>query len=239
MTSSPLLEVRDLHAGYGTAIILHGISLAVDAGSVTALVGGNGAGKTTLMRAIAGTIPCRSGRILFKGRDVGGAPAHARVEDGIALVPEGRLVFPTMTVSENLRLGAIVPRARRGSDDRLKTILAQFPRLAERASQPAVTLSGGEQQMLALGRGLMAQPDLVLLDEPTLGLAPIMVNAVFEAVEALRRQGFTVLLAEQDVRRTLDVADRAYVIENGRVALSGSGRELSGNPAVQRAYLGL
>lgn len=239
MTTAPLLEVQDLHAGYGTARILHGISLDVAAGSITALVGGNGAGKTTLMRAIAGTIPRRQGRILFKGRDIGGEPAHRRVADGVTLVPEGRLVFPTMTVVENLRLGAITRRARSGSAGRLQEILMQFPRLRERAAQHASTLSGGEQQMLALGRGLMARPELILLDEPTLGLAPVMVKALFDTVEALRRGGYTVLLAEQDVRRTLEVADRAYVIENGRVALSGTGRELSGDPAVQRAYMGL
>ncbi len=239
MSAAPLLDIQDLHAGYGTARILHGVNLTVAAGSVTALVGGNGAGKTTLMRAIAGTIPCRQGRILFKGRDVAGKPAHHRVADGVTLVPEGRLVFPTMTVTENLRLGAINPRARAGSAGRLEQILGQFPRLRERARQPASTLSGGEQQMLAIGRGLMASPELVLLDEPTLGLAPVMVKALFTAIEELRRQHYTVLLAEQDVQRTLEVADHAYVIETGQVVLSGSGRELSDNPAVQRAYMGL
>jgi branched-chain amino acid transport system ATP-binding protein len=239
MTGGPLLELVDLQAGYGAATVLHGVSLSVRVGSVTALLGGNGAGKSTLMRAVAGILKARGGRVLFKGRDIGAEPAHWRVSAGIALVPEGRLVFPTMTVEENLRLGAISPRARDGRGIRLAEIFRQFPRLHERSRQLASTLSGGEQQMLALGRGLMAKPELVLLDEPTLGLAPIMVKQFFAVVEQLRSENYTILIAEQDVRRTLEAADQAFVIESGRVVLSGTGAELANDPAVQRAYMGL
>ena len=239
MTDAPLLEVIDLQAGYGAITILHDVSLSVQPGSVTALLGANGAGKSTLLRTLAGVLQSRAGRIKFKGRDIGREPAHRRVDDGITLVPEGRLVFRTMTVTENLRLGAVSPRSHAGRTERLEAIYQQFPRLRERADQLAATLSGGEQQMLALGRGLMAKPEILLLDEPTLGLAPVMVKEFFAVIERLRRDGYTVLLAEQDVRRTLAVANQAFVIENGRVILSGTGAELAGSLAVQRAYMGL
>jgi len=239
MTGAPLLEVTGLSAGYGAVTVLDGVDLAVAAGSVTALVGGNGAGKTTLMRAVAGVLPARAGSIRYEGREIAAEPAHRRVAAGIAMVPEGRLVFPTMTVEENLRLGAISPRAREGTAARLEHVYGQFPKLRERSRQLAATLSGGEQQMLAIGRGLMSRPALVLLDEPTLGLAPVMVKEVFAIIEAMRREGFTILLAEQNVRQTLEIADAAYVIENGRLVLSGTGAALAADPAVRRAYLGL
>jgi branched-chain amino acid transport system ATP-binding protein len=239
VSADALLKAEGLEAGYGAVTILRDFSLQVATGEVTALIGGNGAGKTTLMRTLAGLIAPRAGRITFESRDITAEPAHARVDAGISLIPEGRLVFPGMSVEENLRLGAIAPRARADTQRRLAEVYGQFPRLAERRAQSAITLSGGEQQMLAIGRGLMAGPRLVLLDEPTLGLAPIMVREVFAIIAELRAQGYTVLIAEQDVRHTLKIADRAYVVENGRVALSGSGRAVADNPDVRRAYMGL
>ena len=236
---SALLEAEGVVAGYGEIEIVHGLGLAAAAGEVTALVGANGAGKTTLMRALAGVLPLAGGTLRFAGRDIARARAHARVEAGIVLVPEGRLIFPHMSVAENLRIGAINPRARRETARTADEVYALFPRLAERRRQPGGTLSGGEQQMLALGRGLMAKPRLLLLDEPTLGLAPIMAKVIFATIERLRESGLAILIAEQDVGQTLAIADRAYVIENGRLALSGAGAALLGDARVKAAYLGL
>ncbi len=236
---SALLEARDLVAGYGDVLVVHGVSFAAAKGEITALVGANGAGKTTLMRALAGVLPVRRGAIEFEGRAVGGLRSHLRVEAGIVLVPEGRMIFPHMSVEDNLRIGAINPRGRPALARSLDEMFALFPRLAERRRQLGGTLSGGEQQMLALGRGLMARPTMLLLDEPTLGLAPIMVTLIFETLAKLRAAGLTILLAEQDVRQTLAIADRAYVIENGRTALEGRGRDLLEDPRIKAAYLGL
>jgi branched-chain amino acid transport system ATP-binding protein len=237
--SAPLLEVEALVAGYGAAEVLHGVSLAVASGSVTALIGGNGAGKTTLMRVLAGAVPLSAGRIAFDGRPQERLAACRRVASGLVLVPEGRLVFPQMTVEENLRVGGIAVARRGGAAARLASIYELFPRLAERRRQLGGTLSGGEQQMLAIGRGLMAAPRLLLLDEPTLGLAPLMVREIFATITRLRQAGTTILLAEQDVPRSLGIADRAYVIENGRVAFSGTGAALLDDDRVRSSYLGL
>lgn len=234
-----LLELRGIESGYGNVRVLHGVDLAVVRGSVSALVGANGAGKTTLMRTVAGLQPVVSGTLRLDGRDIGGDSASARVEAGIALVPEGRMLFPTFSVEENLRLGAISPRARSGAAERLESLYELFPRLRERHRQSAASLSGGEQQMLALARGLMARPDLLLLDEPTLGLAPIMSKQIFAIIERLRQDGLTILIAEQNVQRALELADVAYVVENGRVTLSGRGAEMLDDPRVRSAYLGV
>ena len=236
---SALLEAEGIVAGYGDIEIVHGLGFAAAEGEVTALVGANGAGKTTLMRALAGVLPLYAGALRFAGRDIGGTRAHVRVEAGIVLVPEGRLIFPYMSVAENLRIGAINPRARRETARTAEEVYALFPRLAERRHQLGGTLSGGEQQMLALGRGLMAKPKLLLLDEPTLGLAPIMAKLIFTTIERLSESGLTIVIAEQDVGQTLAIADRAYVIENGRMALSGPGAALLDDPRVKAAYLGL
>jgi branched-chain amino acid transport system ATP-binding protein len=234
-----LLDIANIEGGYGAFRVLHGVSLSVAKGSITALIGGNGAGKTTLMKTIAGAVPAASGQIMFAGTDVTELPVNKRVNRGLVLVPEGRLIFPQLTVEENLRLGAISPRARRDYSKRCEEIYHLFPRLRERRRQHGGTLSGGEQQMLAIGRGLMASPDLLLLDEPSLGLAPIAVESLFETIVNLRDQGVTILVAEQDTLRTLRLADYAYVLENGTVALSGQGLSLIDHPQVRQAYLGM
>ncbi len=236
---SALFQSEGVVAGYGDVVVVHGVGFAAAAGEVTALVGANGAGKTTLMRALAGVLPLRRGALRFAGREIGGLRAHARVELGIVLVPEGRLIFPHMSVAENLRIGAINARARAAAAASAEEVYALFPRLAERRRQLGGTLSGGEQQMLALGRGLMAQPKLLLLDEPTLGLAPIAAQLIFATIARLRAKGLTIILAEQDVSQTLAIADRAYVLENGRIAFAGAGGELLDDPRVKAAYLGL
>ena len=233
-----MLVVSDLKAGYGKAQILHGVSLAVERGTITALLGANGAGKTTLLRTIAGLVPATSGDIELAGRTVTRQRSSERVEQGIALIPEGRLLFPTLTVAQNLRLGAVTRRARAGWSERVREMYALFPRLAERQGQAASTLSGGEQQMLAIARGLMSRPEVLLLDEPTWGLAPIMCETIFETITRLCRDGLTVLLAEQNVVRALELASRAYVVENGRIAVSGEASALLDDPRVREAYLG-
>jgi branched-chain amino acid transport system ATP-binding protein len=237
--SAGRLELADVTGGYGAARILHGISLTAEPAAMTALVGGNGAGKTTILRMIAGLLPVESGDIRFDGVAIGAWRSSQRVDGGIVLVPEGRLVFAQMSVHDNLRLGAYAPHARPAARATMERVFALFPRLAERRGQLAGTLSGGEQQMLAIGRGLMALPRLMLLDEPTLGLAPLMAAFVFETVARLRGEGLTIVMAEQDIGRTLALADHAYVIENGRIAASGAGPALASAPRVREAYLGL
>jgi len=234
-----ILEVSCLRAGYGVVQVVQDVSIRVGKGSVTALIGGNGAGKSTIMKALAGILAKSAGAVTFKSQDIGDLAPHDRVNLGLALVPEGRLIFPYMTVEENLRIGAIVPRVRHRSRERREEIYELFPRLRERRMQNAGTLSGGEQQMLALGRGLMSMPDLLLLDEPTLGLAPLMADTLFASISALQKTGVTILIAEQDTPRTLALAQRAYVIENGRVAFEGAGPELLNDPRVREAYLGV
>ncbi len=239
MTGGAVLEVVGLAGGYGPVEVLHGVDFTVPAGRITALVGGNGAGKTTAMRMLAGLLPPAAGSISYRGETVEGWTSAQRVAAGIVLVPEGRLVFPDMTVEENLRLGAINRQARPHTAEGLESVYDRFPRLAERRRQAAGTLSGGEQQMLALGRGLMSRPQVLLLDEPSLGLAPVMVDLIFEVIDALAGAGITILLCEQNVGLTLELAERAFVLENGVIALSGPGPELLDNEAVRRAYLGL
>jgi branched-chain amino acid transport system ATP-binding protein len=237
--SEAALVLSDIVSGYGDVMALHGVSLAVRAGSVTALLGSNGAGKSTLLKTVAGLLTPRRGAISFEGNGIGGLRASERVERGIALIPEGRLIFPDMSVEENLRVGAFAPRARPHVGRGLERAYALFPRLKERRRQSGGTLSGGEQQMLALGRGLMAEPRLLLLDEPTLGLAPLIAQSIFAVIERLRADGLTILLAEQDARRTLAIADHGYVLESGFRVMDGSGADLLADPKINSAYLGL
>ena len=234
-----LLAARGLCSGYGEVQVLHDVSFGVAPRSITALVGSNGAGKTTLMQVIAGLLPLTAGHLTFDGTDIGPASTHRRVEQGLSLVPEGRLVFPEFTVEENLRIGAIAPHARDHLGDTLDAMYALFPRLRERRAQAGGTLSGGEQQMLALARGLMSRPRLLLLDEPSLGLAPNIVDQLFETIPRIRDDGVTIFIVEQNVRAALDIADAAYVVENGRVVLEGTGATLLDEPLVKEAYLGL
>ena len=234
-----LLDLQSVSSGYGEVQVLHGVSLDVAAGSITALVGSNGAGKTTLMRALAGLLPLSAGRIMLDGTDIGTAPPHRRIELGLALVPEGRLIFPDFTIEENLRIGAIAPHARPERQRRMEEMYELFPMLRERRGQAGGTLSGGEQQMLALARGMMAGPRLLLLDEPSLGLAPIVVEQLFEIIPRIRASGVTVFIVEQDVRSSLDLADAAYVMENGRIVRAGLAESLRDDPSIKEAYLGL
>ena len=234
-----MLEVSGLDAGYGDVQVLFGAALRVQEGEVVALLGSNGAGKTTLIRAVTGLIRPRGGSVSFAGDRIDALTAHEVVDRGIACVPEGRQVFPQMSVEENLLLGSFLRRARKGRARNLARIFALFPRLLERRGQDAATLSGGEQQMLAIGRALMSEPRLLLLDEPSLGLAPVVVQMVFRTIVEIRKQGLTVLIVEQNVQRTLRLADRAYVLEQGRIVLTGSGAELMQDPQVRKAYLAL
>ncbi|HEY8450631.1 MAG: ABC transporter ATP-binding protein [Micromonosporaceae bacterium] len=234
-----MLEVTDLRAGYGKLEVLHGISLSVAEGQVLAVIGANGAGKTTLLRALSGLIR-PTGRVLLDGRDVTGLPAERIAAAGLAHVPENRLVFPSLTVADNLALGAWTRRrARRDVSERLAYVLDLFPALAARLAQPAGTLSGGEQQMLAIGRGLMALPRVLVLDEPSLGLAPRMVGGIFAALGRLKREHrLAIVLVEQNVRAAFRTADRVAVMDRGRIVLTGPPDELSRDDRVQRAYLG-
>jgi branched-chain amino acid transport system ATP-binding protein len=234
-----LLTLEGVDAFYGDLQALHGVSLEVRAGELVALVGANAAGKTTTLRVISGTLPARAGRVLFEGQDLAAVPAHLRVAQGIVQVPEGRRLFPFMTVHENLLLGAHAPHARAHQEASLDYVLRLFPVLKDRATQLAGSLSGGEQQMCAIGRALMARPRLLMLDEPTLGIAPVLVQRIFETVAAINRDGVTILLVEQNVRRALALAHRAAALENGRVVLAGPARELLVDERLKKAYLGL
>jgi branched-chain amino acid transport system ATP-binding protein len=234
-----LLTLEGVDAFYGDLQALHGVSLEVRAGELMALVGANAAGKTTTLRVISGTLPARAGRVLFEGQDLAAMPAHLRVAQGIIQVPEGRRLFPFMTVHENLLLGAHAPQARAQQEASLDYVLRLFPVLKDRATQLAGSLSGGEQQMCAIGRALMARPRLLMLDEPTLGIAPVLVQRIFETVAAINRDGVTILLVEQNVRRALALAHRAVALENGRVVLAGPARELLVDERLKKAYLGL
>ena len=233
---STLLRLDSVEAGYRDLVAVREVSLEVRAGEVVALIGGNGAGKTTTLRAISGLLPLRRGRIEFEGERIDGRASAQVVARGIAHVPEGRQLFPSMSVRENLELGARDRAARAAT---LEIVFALFPRLRERERQLAGTLSGGEQQMCAIGRGLMARPRLLLLDEPSLGLAPVMVRLIFETLKAINETGTTILLVEQNVARALALSHRAYVIENGRIVLDGPREALQQSPHIKQAYLGL
>jgi branched-chain amino acid transport system ATP-binding protein len=234
-----ILEIENLDLFYGDAQALDGVSLSAAEAELVAIVGANGAGKSSLIRTIAGIEQPRSGRIRFRGSDIAGLPSHKVCNLGIGQVAEGRQIFPSLTVLENLQMGAMLPRARAKEADTLTHVYAMFPRLAQRRGQIAGTLSGGEQQMLAIGRCLMGQPELIMLDEPSLGLAPALVQELFHTIRQLSQSHLTVLLVEQNVAMSLKLADRAYVLENGRVVLSGTGSELLHNDGVRQAYLGL
>jgi branched-chain amino acid transport system ATP-binding protein len=234
-----MLKVSGLDASYGDVQVLFGASLAVAEGEIVALLGSNGAGKTTLIRSVTGLLPPRAGAIVFRGEHLEKLSPHQVVDRGVACVPEGRQVFPQMSVEENLLLGSYLPRARERRAPNLEKMFTLFPRLRERRMQEAATLSGGEQQMLAISRALMSEPRLLLLDEPSLGLAPVVTSAVFETIAAIRKLGMTVLIVEQNVRQTLRMADRAYVLESGRIVIEGKGEELLENERVRKAYLAL
>ena len=234
-----LLEVEALEAGYGEVQVLWGVSLKAGRGQFTAIVGANGAGKTTMLRAIAGTITPWRGRVLFEGEDVTRVPTNVKAARGFALVPEGRQLFSAMTVDENLELGAFSKRAARKYAERLDQVFTLFPRLAERRKQTAGTLSGGEQQMVAIARGLMSDPDILIIDEMSLGLAPVLVYQLFMTLKQLKEAGLTILLVEQNVHLALAVSDYAYVIAEGRVFTEGLPAELEAKPEIRQAYLGL
>ncbi|AWJ92277.1 ABC transporter ATP-binding protein (plasmid) [Azospirillum baldaniorum] len=234
-----MLTVSDLDLFYGDAQALDGVSIAVAEGTTTAIVGANGAGKTSLIRTISGILKPARGTIRFRGKDIAGLPSHVVCDLGIGQVAEGRQIFPTLSIRENLEMGAVIPRARDGAKDTFERVLTLFPRLKERLEQAAGTLSGGEQQMLAIGRCLMGKPDLIMFDEPSLGLSPTMVQELFRTIRALAAEGMTIILVEQNVAASLKLAQRAYVLENGRVVLAGTGEELLADPAVKQAYLGL
>lgn len=234
-----MLKLEAVDAFYGDLQALYGVSLEVNEGEIVALVGANAAGKTTTIRTISGLLAPRQGRVVFEGRPIERTPAHRRVDLGIVQVPEGRRLFPFLTVRENLLLGAHTGGARSRRDATLKEVFELFPVLAERQGQLASSLSGGEQQMCAMGRALMAQPRLLMLDEPTLGLAPLLVRRIFETVETINRAGVTMLLVEQNVRHALTIASRAYVLESGRISLAGPAGELLGDERLRRAYLGI
>jgi branched-chain amino acid transport system ATP-binding protein len=231
-----LLEVSNIAVFYGKIAALKGISLTVDAGEIVALIGANGAGKSTTLKTISGLRPLSAGRISFDGRDISRLPGHKRVMIGIGQAPEGRGIFPGMTVQENLLMGAYARRG--GVQAELAEVYELFPRLAERKSQAGGTMSGGEQQMLAIGRALMAKPKVLLLDEPSMGLAPMLVNQIFSIISEINRRGTTVLLVEQNAQQALQLADRAYVLETGRVVKSAPAHQLLSDPEVQAAYLG-
>ncbi len=237
--NSSLLEVSDLHVSHGKVEAVHGVSLRVEAGSIVTVIGPNGAGKSTLLAALIGLLPSR-GSIRYAGQDVTGLPVESRVAAGLTLVPERRELFGELTVEDNLRLGAY-QRTRRGASDAaadLREVYARFPRLAERCAQMAVTLSGGERQMLAIGRALMAKPRLLMLDEPSLGLAPLIVREILHIVADLRSEGVAILLVEQNARAALQIADSGYVLETGDLVLQGAAAELAGNARVIESYLG-
>jgi branched-chain amino acid transport system ATP-binding protein len=234
-----MLSIRGLDLYYGDAQALDGVSLDVPQGEIVAIVGANGAGKSSLIRTIAGIESPRAGEIRFKDRRISGLPSHRICDLGIGQVAEGRQVFPTLTVLENLEMGAMIPRARREAKQRLEEVFAMFPRLGERKDQLAGTMSGGEQQMLAIGRCLMGAPELIMFDEPSLGLSPLVVQEVLHTIHLLNRRGMTIVLVEQNVAVSLKISQRAYVLENGRVVMSGSGAELLHNDRVRQAYLGL
>ena len=234
-----MLEVRDLDVFYGDAQALHGMALRVEEGEVVTLVGANGAGKTTTLRAISGLERVARGDILFEGESLVGRPGHTRSELGISLVPEGRELWPSLTVLENLELGCYVKSVRSHRDESLERVFDLFPRLKERIKQSAGSMSGGEQQMVAIARALMSRPRLLMFDEPSLGLAPVVVTQVFAIIRRLAQEGLTILLVEQNLKKALEVADRGYVVETGSISMQGPARELLSNEGIRAAYLGI
>ena len=233
-----LLEVNNLEVYYGVICALKGISFHVDEGEIVSLIGANGAGKTTMMQSTVGIIPKRGGQVLFDGQDITKTPCHKIVKLGMTQVPEGRRIFQELTVYENLMMGAYTVKDQQEFKAELDKVYDLFPRLAERRKQIAGTLSGGEQQMLAMSRAMMIKPKLLMLDEPSMGLAPILVDQIFDIIKTLNAAGTTILLVEQNASKALEISDRAYVLETGNITISGTGRELMNSPEVQKAYLG-
>ena len=233
-----MLKIEDINVYYGAIHAIKGISLEVHEGEIVTLIGANGAGKSTTLRTVSGLLKPKSGQIDFEGKNIAGLPAQNIVQAGISQVPEGRRIFANMTVMENLELGAFTRKDKAGIAEDLKMVFGRFPRLEERKGQEAGTLSGGEQQMLAMGRALMSRPQVLLLDEPSMGLSPIMVDKIFEVVEDISKQGVTILLVEQNAKRALGLADRGYVMDSGQVTMTGPAEELLHDPRVRAAYLG-
>ena len=233
-----MLEIKDLEVYYGMIQAIKGISFEVNEGEVIALIGANGAGKTTILHTISGLIAPKKGSITFEGQEITKIPAHKIVENGLAQVPEGRRVFPSLSVLQNLKLGAYTRKDKKEIDDTLKMIYERFPRLEERKNQPAGTLSGGEQQMRAMGRALMSKPRIILMDEPSMGLSPIFVNEIFDIIKQVSASGTTVLLVEQNAKKALSIADRGYVLETGKIVKEGKASDLLNDEAVKKAYLG-
>jgi branched-chain amino acid transport system ATP-binding protein len=234
-----VLEVKKVNLGYGQMQVLKEVSLHVGDREIVSLIGANSAGKSSMLNAISGLVPISGGEILFEGNRIDSLPSHEIIEHGIIQVPEGRRIFPFMTVKENLEMGSYNRRAREKNRNSLQRVYEHFPRLAERKSQLGESMSGGEQQMLAIGRGLMAGPKVLMLDEPSLGLAPIVVEMIFKVLQEVNRQGVTILLVEQNVKESLDISTRGYVLENGRVSLEGAAGDLLKNSYLKKAYLGL
>ena len=236
--TSPLLQLKNLQISYGGIQAVKGIDLDLWAGELVCLIGANGAGKTTTLNAIAGVLPIAGGDILYAGDRINAVPAHKRLRRGVALVPEGRGIFTRLTVEENLRMGAYTRNDKAGIEADLERVYSMLPRIKERLPQVSGTLSGGEQQMVAIGRALLSRPKLLLLDEPSMGLAPLVVEKIFEVVQSVSKEGVTVLLVEQNANLALEFAQRGYVMESGKITLTGSGDELLANPKVREAYLG-
>ena len=234
----PMLEINDINVYYGAIHAIKGVSLTVNEGEIVTLIGANGAGKSTTLRTISGLLKPKTGSINFLGKNIAGMPAHQIVREGISQVPEGRRIFAEMTVLENLELGAFIRDDKDGIAQDLKMVFGRFPRLEERISQLAGTLSGGEQQMLAMGRALMSRPKLLLLDEPSMGLAPLLIREIFNIIVDINKAGTTVLLVEQNANMALSIASRAYVLETGRITLSGDAKELAASEDIRKAYLG-
>ena len=233
-----MLEVKDLEVYYGVIQAIKGISFHVDKGEIIALIGANGAGKTTTLHTVTGLISPKTGHVLFEGKDITKIPAHKIVSMGMAHVPEGRRVFAELSVYENLKMGAYTRKDKNEIEESLKNVYKRFPRLEERKNQMAGTLSGGEQQMLAMGRALMSKPKIILMDEPSMGLSPIMVNEIFDIIRSVSESGTTVLLVEQNAKKALSIADRAYVLETGKIVLEGKAKDLLEDDSIKKAYLG-
>ena len=232
------LEVNDLSVYYGMIQALKGISFKVEKGEIVALIGANGAGKTTTLHTLSGLISAKEGSIIYKDKDISKIPPHKLVSIGMAHIPEGRRIFSEMSVLENLKMGAYTRKDREEIEDSIEKIYKRFPRLEERKNQLAGTMSGGEQQMLAMGRALMSKPEIVLMDEPSMGLSPIFVNEIFDIIKQMRREGVTVLLVEQNAKKALSVSDRAYVLENGKIVMQGRASEIMDDESIKKAYLG-